>query len=329
MIWNELRPSGWHRHKTDLAILRASKQLYAEVLDQLHMSIKELTFLIRPEFDRYKDLTYLGFEMRDIRHRSNHGETKADSPKWVFSSSEDALSRGFQYLPLHIIPYVVHIEAHNTDDPGQLICSSLRLQQLVVLLQSINKRPMSQLIIRLGHADQWLDNEDRKRDFILTELYPEQNHLTYIQSDIDAVIFPFYTIENARTVLLDKETAKLICSSNILEKTQTVVYDKSTLISFDLTLPEVPEIIELRAELYTFYLHYRLDTLPGRTANMLRLDRFVHWHEHKHEENLLRLMEKVPRRARFYRSRLLLHCKKIHLCPCTKMFDVWRRVTPS
>lgn len=257
------------------------------------MAIKELTFFIRPEFDRYKDLSYLGFEMRDIRHRSNNGETKEESPKWVFSSAEDALSRGFQYLPLHMIPCVVHIEAPDPEDPGQLVCLSLRLQQLADLLHRINNRPLSKLIICLGDVDQWLDEGDRKRGFILTELYPEQNHLTYIRSDVDAVIFPFYTLENVRTVLLDKDTAKLICSSDILQKAQTVVYDNSTMIIFDL-LREVPAYIGLPNEIFKFYLHKRLDTLPGRTANMLRLDRFVHWYEHKHEENILRLMKKYP-----------------------------------
>lgn len=301
MIWNKLCPSGWHRDKTDLAILRTSKQLYAEVLDQLYMSVKEFTFFIRPEFDRHKDLSYLGFEMRDIRHRSNHGETKEESPKWIFSSAEEAISRGFQYLPLHIIPCVVHIEAPDPEDPGQLVCSSLRLQQLADLLQSINKRPLSQLIIRLDDVDQWLDERSRKpldeevskRNFILTELYPEQNHLAYIRSDVDAVMFPFYTLENVRAVLLDKDTANLICSSDMLKKAQTIVYDKSTMIMLDL-LREVPAYIGLRNEIFKFYLHKRLDTLPGRTANMLRLDRFVHWHEHKHEENILRLMKKYP-----------------------------------
>jgi hypothetical protein len=77
-------------------------------------------------------------------------------------SAEDALSRGFQYLPLHIIPCVVHIEAPDPENPGQLVCSSLRLQQLADLLRSINKRPLSQLIIRLGDVDQWLDEGGRR-----------------------------------------------------------------------------------------------------------------------------------------------------------------------
>lgn len=293
MIWNELCPLGSQRHKTDLAILRASKQLYAEVLGHLHMTIKEFTFSIRPEFDRHKDPSYLGFEMRDIRHRSKHDDMSEDWPKWTFSSAQDALSRGFQYLPLHIIPCVIHIEAPDPADPGQLICSSLRVQQLVDLLQYINKRPISQLIICLGHADQWLNEGEKKRDFILTELYPDMSHLAYIRSDVDAVIFPFYTLENVRSVLLDKHTAKLICSSDMLKSARTVVYGKSPMVILDL-LPEIPEYSGLRNEFLSVYLHHRLDTLPGRTANMLRLDRFVHWYEHKHEENNLRLMKKFP-----------------------------------
>lgn len=294
MIWNELCPSGWHRHKTDLAILRASKRIYAEALDQLYMSIEELTFFIKPEFDRYKDLSYRGFEMRNKGHRSDDGESRGDSPRWIFSSAQDALSRGFQYLSLHIIPCVVCIEAPDPEDPGQLICLALRLQQLVDLLQSINKRPISRLVVRLGDLDQWVHGENKKPNFSLTGAYAGHNHLTYIQSDVDAVIFPFYTLDNVRTVLLDKDTAKLICSSDILEKAQTVIYDKSTMIIFNTSSPEAPKHIGLRNIIFNFYLHHRLDTVPGRTANMLRLDRFVHWSEHEHEESLLRLMEKYP-----------------------------------
>ncbi|KAI7977836.1 hypothetical protein EIK77_009376 [Talaromyces pinophilus] len=102
---------------------------------------------------------------------------------------------------------------------------------------------------------------------------------------------PVCALENIRPVLLDKDTAKLVCSSDMLKKAQTVVYDKSTMIMLDLG-QKVPDYIELRNEIFKFYLHKRLDTLSGRSANMLRLDRFVHWHEHKLEENILRLMKK-------------------------------------
>lgn len=120
-----------------------------------------------------------------------------------------------------------------------------------------------------------LDEEVSKRNFILTELYPEQNHLTYIRSDVDAVIFPLYTLEHVRPVLLDKDTEKLTCSSDMLKRAQTVVYDKSTMMMLDL-LQKVPDYIELRNEIFKFHLHKRLDTLPGRKANVLRLYRLVH-----------------------------------------------------
>ena len=59
LIWDELAPLGWHRQKTDLAILCTSKQLQAEIISHLHKVIKSIAFCIRPDYDRQ----FPGFQM--------------------------------------------------------------------------------------------------------------------------------------------------------------------------------------------------------------------------------------------------------------------------
>lgn len=47
-------------------------------------------------------------------------------------------------------------------------------------------------------------------------------------------------------------------------------------------------------DMFTFYLHSRLDTAEGYTASLLRLDRYAHWKEYKYDELFLRLVGKYP-----------------------------------
>lgn len=82
-------------------------------------------------------------------------ECRTNAPRWTFVGAEDAMTRGFEFLPLHILPTIVYIEPPNPDDPGQLICLCERLQRLVQLLLKM-KQSIRSLAIDLVDQSLWI-----------------------------------------------------------------------------------------------------------------------------------------------------------------------------
>ncbi|EED24007.1 hypothetical protein TSTA_073930 [Talaromyces stipitatus ATCC 10500] len=169
MIWSDFVPSGHERSKTDLSILRASKQLHAEVLSYLHETISTLAIVVRAEFDELHQLvdssTHLSFEIWSggalLRRNGDDGddvesemERLARASRWKFSSARDALERGFEFLPLDKLSAIMCIDAPDPDDEGQLICLCLRMRQVALLLKSLRK-PISHVGVRLGEPRAW------------------------------------------------------------------------------------------------------------------------------------------------------------------------------
>ncbi|KAI7976325.1 hypothetical protein EIK77_010798 [Talaromyces pinophilus] len=289
LIWDELAPSGWQRQKTDLAILCTSKQLHAEIISHLHKVIKSIAFCIRPDYDR----EFPGFQMLVTNPNRLNKEAVDITSMWAFASAEDAINRGLPFLPLHIIPTVVFITPPNLSDPGQLICLCERIQQLVQLLQRTDK-PIKSLTIDLMHKSSWISgNGEPRLSFSFPLTYRGDIGLTFIQSDVEAVLTPFYRLQNVQDVLL-----------NLLEKLPNLHPQRFPTTRAWLTqvaesiLPGSKPSITAKhrklTDIFYFYLHLKMDILPGRTANILRLDRFAHWIERDYEERFSHIITEWP-----------------------------------
>lgn len=73
----------------------------------------------------------------------------------------------------------------------------------------------------------------------------------------------------------------------------TILYHKSLAHSTYRINPPGFHTIDY-TQLFYFYLHLKMDILPGRTASMLRLDRFAHWIECDYENQILCIITKWP-----------------------------------
>lgn len=334
LIWEEFFPVGYKRGKTDLAILRTSKQLHAEILDYIHKTMAILVFSIRPDLDELDQevdsATHLSFEIWSASGLltsaggAEDEELLATTPRWRFTSAQDALSRGFEYLPLNVLASAVFIEPPEPEDPGQLICLCLRIQQVVELLRSL-KHPIRLLSIRSGDPEQWLQREEeseddddddeeeedddeeqeeeegqqkqRKVDFNLSLNDPELASLKFIDSDVDAAMFSFYRLDNVETTVFDMSIAKVLFPSSIMsfELLPAIVLDTSQVKLREVFFPHgFPADLAGCNDMFTFYLHSRLDAAEGYTARLLRLDRYAHWKEFKYDELFSRLLKKYP-----------------------------------
>lgn len=194
LIWDELAPSGWYRQKTDVAILCTSKQLHAVIISHLHKVIKSIAFCIRPDYDRQ----FPGFQMF-LTNCLNKGAVDI-AFMWTFASAEDAINRGLAFLLLHVIPTVVSITPPDSNDPGQLICLRERIQHLVHILQRTDK-PIKSLTIDLMHKSPWVSgNGEPRLSFSFPLTYRGDIGLTFIQSDVEAALTPFYRLQNVQDV---------------------------------------------------------------------------------------------------------------------------------
>lgn len=149
---------------------------------------------IRPDYDRQ----FPGYQMF-LTTRLNK-EAIDIASMWSFTSAEDAITRGLAFLPLHIIPTVVSIAPPDPNDPGQLICLCERIQQLVHFLQG-TENPIKSLTIDPIHKSfQFSGNGEPQLNFSFPLIYFGDICLTFIQSDIEAVLTPFYRLQNVRSV---------------------------------------------------------------------------------------------------------------------------------
>lgn len=351
LIWDEFLLSGWKRggSKTDLSILRTSKQLHYEIQDYLHQKMSMVTFIVRPEFDEVQQIidsaTHLSFEMwvgsdyikAPGTDDDDYDERLIRSPRWTFASAQDALSRGLQYLPLHKLSTVVCIEPPDPEDPGQVICLCLRLQQLVELLRGM-KRPICRLAVRFGDPKKWImktpgevenegqeeetreqqidpnfnierwwakreeqgesgEEEERVPDLNISLDYPSTlAETSFMDSDIAAVMFPIYRLDNIEMIFFDVSAGKLLWPKSRLpfKVLPIIMIDAKRMKLRDLTPHGFPADLTPWNDMYNYYLHSRLDAVEGPTGRLLRLDRFARWKEFKYDEMFLRLLKKYP-----------------------------------
>jgi hypothetical protein len=109
-------------------------------------------------------------------------------------------------------------------------------------------------------------------------------------------MFPIYRLDNVEAVILDVSSAKLIfpCSKLPFHLLPAIVFDTSKAKLRELSPHEFPADLEGWSDMYNYYLHSRLDAAEGRTARLLRLDRFAHWKEYEYDEMFLQLLKKYP-----------------------------------
>lgn len=291
LIWDELLPSGWQRHKADLAILRASKILHAEITFHLHKTMKVVAFFIQCCYNRDICPEYPGFEFWGTGF--DGGKTSPLSPRWIISSAEDAISRGFQYLPLHVLSTAVCIEPPDPDDPGQLICLWERLQQLVRFLAKL-KHPIAHLAIYLLQPDTWIRGKRKPRlGLSLPTPHPGDYRLSFVKSDVEVVLFPFFGLQNVRDAsIYTSDELQDLPSPRFSTKRQWFLHLSEIILPDE--NPSTTARYQKLTEILNFYLQYRLDSLPGITASLLRVERFAHWAQRNYEDNILQAIKRYP-----------------------------------
>lgn len=281
LIWDELLPRGRSRHKTDLAILRANSALRAEIIGHFRRAWKVIKFEVSCECHS---------EHYDSIHLIAKGSR---SSAWDFTSADNALARGLQYLPVHKLPIHVVIMPPSRHDPGQLICAWDSLRQLVQLLQSL-KRRIKHLTIHLYDKDvhlvsnrpsRWLHGKQERRfNFSIPDPSNGKSLPSFIKSDIHMLLLPFSVLQNVRRVDIRAYKELFDFPSNGFTTTGRWLKHVSRSFLAD-SSPTTMARKQRLVDITHGYLSCRLLSIPGKTANLLRLHRFAHWFLHDYTDH--------------------------------------------
>ena len=256
-----------------LAILYTNRQINREASAKVYANI-DLQFSIDPSYDRKAWL----------RIGNNLGT------EYVLQDTNDALKLGFNNLPYAKLRGVhFDIEAPNRRDPGQVFCLYKKCTDLVTLLQS-TKYCLPDITLRLSDttAAKWtVDGApqksvacDRPRNIpLVDQIIDRQTDQAYIYCDDSQIVLcAFLRLRNARSaqILIPHDMQR---QGSFLDNLEDAWTDEGPFGSYiDPTYAWNDTRLQERLDIIFTDLDLELDMLPGKTADMLRLERCSAWY---------------------------------------------------
>ncbi|KAL1961880.1 hypothetical protein VTN77DRAFT_960 [Rasamsonia byssochlamydoides] len=287
LIWDYFYPSGHDtpsarkRNKTDLSILRASRQLYEEISTHLFAHLDYVEFEVSPVYRRGWWIDFY-----DSWHRS----------RWTFHDGDDAKARGFLGLPYAEMKIEIHILllAPDPKDPGQLTCLWQKVNELIRFLQEMDS--IGCLTIRLEDTETtaWLDRDKGKPTVSIHEPHDRRLWVDkpyYPNTDFEVVLLPFHCLDNIKEIeiyasdefeempagsFLTFHDSLVSIAAQIWRKSDYYPRYSSTTTDEDRDANQ-RDVDEFRCRYVTRLLDWKLNRLGGNTADMLRLERFSRW----------------------------------------------------
>jgi hypothetical protein len=266
-IWKDVLQKGVpesSKSKIDSAILRASHQLHDEIsFEFYHLQI--LRIKISPRY----------------RYRSWITISNLEGFEWHLKDLRDAASRGFQKLPYRWLKQLkIEIEAPDPEDPGQMLCLWRKAQDLVELLEKADGLPSVEILLQDTEGVKWCCGDEAQQSISMD---PADN--TY-DPDFEVILALFARLRNAGEVKvrLSGELAEF-CGDGIENPELAMTYKELFGMQKDSYDLEILCIQEYQDEWF-MAMDHRLDTMPGHTAAMMRLERFSTWYaDHLHGES--------------------------------------------
>ncbi|KAL8725348.1 MAG: hypothetical protein Q9166_007408 [cf. Caloplaca sp. 2 TL-2023] len=277
----ELRDEIWQHVMATrrFAFLRASRPIYTDassILDRTIYTYTVLQFHISPEY-QYKSWLTVESNFEAI---------------WPLRNLNHAFKKGFNKVPYEKLKKIqINIQAPSSRDSGQVICLYKKCRDLAALLEHA-KQGLPNLEINLldSESAKWsLDGEPQRS--IDDEFWNDTD-------DQDIVLYAFLRLRNARSATINTPTHCNDCFSRRVAK---ILMRKDLVGTYrdpddewdDLALQEQMDELYVRLDL-------DLDSLPGPTANMMRLERFSSWYtgkiggESKYEKEYERIFKTWP-----------------------------------
>lgn len=282
-----------------LACLQTSHRIHDEVSHHLYKDVV-LRFHVWPEYNHRLWLLV---------------ESNAGNTWWSLRDLEDAVSRGFGKLPYEKLKGIqVEIDAPCRTDPGQLVCLWKKCLDLTRLLENAARGlPNLEIHLKDSRLAKWsvrgepqmsvsYDRAyDRELCYPPWAIYPDTRYMwnqTIIDDpDFEIVLSPFHRLRNVQMVKIYLPE-DMVCNSDVAYGLETVLVKKEAFgTSLDADDPWNDKELQGDQDQIFMDLDMELDLLPGKTANMMRLERFSSWYtdglgsESKYESELERILK--------------------------------------
>ncbi|PSS16558.1 hypothetical protein M430DRAFT_42570 [Amorphotheca resinae ATCC 22711] len=255
----------------DQEILLTSRKIYAEVAAEVPSGYNDNTIIISvsPEY-RYKSW---------IKAKNTKGV------QWDLEDLLDAISRGFCDLPWHNLNVQIWIWAPHRKDSAQILCLYKKVRALVEILKGA--KGCLSLWVVFGHTKNtsWFDNAQPqcsiKIEADLLALLP----WTRAKWDYEFIFPLFLQIRNVKmarmysTEMFEGKQENRMMGETFM-KAQRIMRKTTPYGSGAADWYDGKRIEEYLNHLFMM-VERKLDLLPSKTANMLRLDRFSSWYTDK------------------------------------------------
>ncbi|KAL8952084.1 MAG: hypothetical protein Q9222_001995 [Ikaeria aurantiellina] len=240
----------------------------------------------------YIDLKFQGGSW--LRVAGTHGQ------QWWLQSLSHANMLGFGKLNFEKLKWlVIDIEAPDISDPGQIVCLHQKCADLATLLKQA-KQGLPRMRIRLldSRSAKWNVDGRSKRTFSIHRRrhYPrlKRAHRPYSPMTLDLHDSETYSLKEDNheiKVLIAFLSLRNVRSVKI-KKTEGLQYEDDSLKTSEMTLEQEEPFRTVRKhkdpwvdahdqesmDKVFLALDLDLDLLPGPTANMMRLERFISWY---------------------------------------------------
>ncbi|OQE08011.1 hypothetical protein PENVUL_c011G07828 [Penicillium vulpinum] len=260
-----------------LSILSTSRYLYNEISSHLFNKSAQIISL---------DAEYHPKEWMIIQLKSRTVDVQ-----WTLKNREDA-EMHFQNFPNSKTTLKVHIYSPDPTDPGQLVLIWQKVNALVDFLIPMKLLiPMTQPNIELVIKGSWNSTEPpaywrRNRDLFyeMGGLQQSIEPMFKYRCDYDIAVLPFLRLE-----LWNEDPAANIPAMpddefDILHWRLMSLFEQTGIerrLGRLFSMTQDTAVIEIKSALAeaNMFLETSLDELPGRTACLLRLERFQNWFE--------------------------------------------------
>lgn len=274
-IWQQFLPDGADTdstrvQKTDLSILRASRQLYEEISANLYSNLV-LYFDFSP--------IYIPRSWLIVHYQHPKAKLYEERTAWILRDESDLKLRGFHTLPYDRVDTVVSLFPPDTIDPGQFILLFQKVMAFSLCVGN-SKSIVRRLVVRfrkMEHKD-WHDDKKGKRSL---DWY-SPGSVAQPGYDHDMIFVPFCILRSQvhqLRVQAHSMTLKNALDWTKLTFTTRKLFRNLGMTSLQDTTPEsAARDPHWCAASYFILIDQQLAMCRrGRTANMVRLERFSKW----------------------------------------------------
>jgi hypothetical protein len=266
LIWEYLFPRGIYASSvvrteaTDLSMLRTSQRLYNEISHYLYSNLIQKVE-VSPRFSRNE---WMVIKIKSKKLRA----------KWIWKDEVDVRHRGFENFPYHKVDLIINIYAPDPKDPGQLILLWQKINALAKIIGHQSSLKSLNIKLRKSRASDWLKSEHLNHSID----HPDGSYPDHV-----IVLMPLCRLLNLSISRITLHSQSL-CDA-VVKCDRNLIKNDSQLICHFIPGSKQEYIddtrhsdnIERRLMDTMFLLDAKLDYLPGKTANMLRLERFSKW----------------------------------------------------